>query len=83
MNQDSDTTDRIRPARPARKSRLKRWLLIAIVLVVVAGAAGVAFVASELAVATAARILISRSEGRLSIEGASGSLLSLVRIKHL
>ena len=60
-----------------------RWLGIALALVVLAGAAGFAFVASEAGVATAARILIARSEGRLAIDGAGGSLLSLVRIRHL
>jgi translocation and assembly module TamB len=51
--------------------------------VVLASAAGFAFIASELAVATVARVLIARSDGRLAIDGAGGSLLSLVRIKHL
>jgi autotransporter translocation and assembly factor TamB len=83
MKPESDTTRPEQPAPRARRSRVKRWLWIAIAFVALATAAGVAFVASELAVATAARILIARSEGRLAIDGASGSLLSAVRIKHL
>src|SRR5215467_14592448 len=83
MNPQPDTTGNDSPAPRARRSRFKRWLWIAIGFLVLAGAAGVAFVASEAGVATAARILIARSDGRLAIEGATGSLLSLVRIRHL
>jgi translocation and assembly module TamB len=83
MDDEPNTTDRQPGSEPKRRSRLRRWLWIAIAFFALAGAAGFAFIASELAVATAARIMIARSDGRLAIEGASGSLLSLVRIRHL
>ena len=62
---------------------MTRWLWIEIALVILVGAAGVTFIASDLAVTLAARVMIARSDGRLAIEGASGSLLSLVRIRRL
>src|SRR6516164_11108034 len=83
MNEQPDTNARESPAPRARKSRMTRWLWIEIALVILVGAAGVTFIASDLAVTLAARVMIARSDGRLAIEGASGSLLSLVRIRRL
>ncbi len=51
--------------------------------VALALAAGLVFVASEPALQIAVRIMIARSEGRLEVDGASGSLLSDVRVKRL
>jgi translocation and assembly module TamB len=84
MNPAASTNERGPPApRAPRTFRAARWLTIALVLVAFALAAGAAFVASELALQIAVRIMVARSEGRLEVDGASGSLLSAVRAKRL
>ena len=84
MNPPATANEREPPApRAPRTFRATRWLTIALVLLALGLAAGVAFVASELALQIAVRIMVARSEGRLEVDGASGSLLSAVRAKRL
>jgi len=78
MATEPNPTDRTPPRRKMRARRVARALAITMVIVLLAAAAGVAFVASEAGLAMAARILISRSEGRLHLDSPSGSLLSAI-----
>ena len=55
---------------------------VAIVAVALAGAAFV-FLGTQAALDLAVREIIARSEGRLAIEGAEGSLLSTVRVGRI
>ena len=55
---------------------------VAIVAVALAGAAFV-FLGTQAALDLAVREIIARSEGRLAIEGAEGSLLSTVRVRRI
>ena len=71
------------PPSRRRTRRALRGVAIALGLAVVAGVGGYLFVASELALRLAVRVLIDRSEGRLTVEAPMGSLLSTVRIKRL
>jgi hypothetical protein len=63
--------------------RIARRLGIGFALLAVVAAAVLAFVASEFALTTAVQIMVARSEGRLEVDGASGSLLSAIRAKRL
>jgi len=63
--------------------RASRRLGIALAIIAGALMATYAFLASELGLGVAARILVARSNGRLEIEQPAGSLLSAVRVKRL
>jgi len=72
------------PVPPKRGTlRALRRLAIAAGLAVAALAGTYAFLASESALGLAVRILVARSEGRLSIDEPAGSILSTVRVKRL
>jgi translocation and assembly module TamB len=64
-------------------NRIARRLGIAFALLALVAVALFAFVASEVALTTAVRIMVARSDGRLEVDGPSGSLLSAVRAKRL
>lgn len=78
-------------AQPASESarprttvrRAARRIGIALVVIAGIGIAAYAFLASELGLGVAVRMLVARSEGRLEIEQPAGSLFSAVRVKRL
>jgi len=75
---------------PAPRSAWRRWtrvaaaipVAVAIVAVALAGAALV-FLGTQAALDLAVREVVARSEGRLAIEDAQGSLLSTVRVGRI
>src|SRR5262252_995188 len=73
--------------RPARRRRGAPSMLariastVATVVVLLVGA--YAFLGTETALKLAIDFMITRSDGRLAVEGAVGSLLSTVRVKRL
>jgi len=74
------------PARPAwrRRARVAAAIpaAVAVVAVALAGAAFV-FLGTQAALDLAVREVVARSEGRLAIEDARGSLLSTVRVRRI
>jgi len=72
------------PAPPVRRQR--RWprVIAGLVLgVLLLGGAFYAWLGTETALRTVLDRVVAASEGRLTIEGAQGSLLSLVRVERL
>jgi translocation and assembly module TamB len=60
-----------------------RALVVVVLLIAVLLVGAVAFLSSQASVDLAMRELISRSDGRLDVEGATGSMLDTVRVRRL
>ena len=74
------TIETAAPQRRRRASRIGFWSGIVLVLI---GAAGVAFLSSQTALEMVIARALAASEGRLTIQGAAGSLLSTVRVARI
>jgi len=82
----TDTATSISTPAPAPPSRPRRWprVIAGLVLgLLVLGGAFYAWLGTEAALRTVLDRVVAASEGRLTIEGAQGSLLSLVRVDRL
>jgi hypothetical protein len=80
MDDDRDRSDAPPPPRRRRWLRVVPWLGISLLVV---AATGAAILSSQAALSFLVARARAASEGRLTIEGATGSLLSTVRVTRI
>ena len=80
MNDVHQTIQAVPPPRRRRGTRIGIGFAIAIILI---GAAVTAFLSSQTALEMVIARALAASEGRLTIQGAAGSLLSTVRVARI